>query len=301
MITPINYVRYVALAVPDFEAEQAFLNVWGLEEQAKDDPIGYYAVQGAADPYSIRLRHGADRRMDLVGFAVESRAGVDALHAHVSDKEAQIVSPPAALASPGGGYGFRMFDCDGRLIEFAADVAARPLAPVPPRSAVPTGISHVVFHTPDVRAAVDWYAAMFGLRVSDWLDDFMCFMRGAGTKHHILAFLKGPAALNHIAFEMENADAVMRGLGRMMHHSVPLNWGPGRHTAGDNVFAYFSTPAGNNFEYTAEVEHLPDDWEPRLFPRTPEIMDQWGTGRITGPASYPPLQPDPGLWQADAA
>lgn len=298
MRTPITHVRYIGLAVEDFATEREFLSAqWGLKEEAAGEDTAYFAAGGSADPYIVRLRAGADRRTDLYAFAVEDRAGVDMLHDHLAAAGVQIIGLPAELTSPGGGYGFRFFDLDGRLVELAADVARRDPDTYVPKSALPKGLSHVVFHTPDVKATVAWYEKHLGLRVSDWLDDFMCFMRGNGTKHHIMAFLKGPATLNHVAFEMENADEMMRGLGRMMKHSILLNWGPGRHTAGDNTFSYFLTPAGNNFEYTAELEYLPEGWMPRTLPRTPEIIDQWGTGRITGPASYPPMRPDPGLWQ----
>jgi 2,3-dihydroxy-p-cumate/2,3-dihydroxybenzoate 3,4-dioxygenase len=98
---------------------------------------------------------------------------------------------------------------------------------------------------------------------------------------------------------MQDMDAVMRGLGRMMKSDVKLNWGPGRHTLGDNVFSYFNAPSGNVYEYTAEVEHIPDDWTPRVLPRRADIIDQWETGRIAAPAVYPQLEPDPALWNSD--
>ena len=302
MKTPITHVRYVGLAVVDYATERAFLrDVWGLTEVAADDSLAYLAAQGSRDPYLIRLRKGEDRRTDLFAFAAESRSGVDQLHSRLVEKGAKIVHDPAELTSPGGGYGFRFFDLEGRLVEISSDVAERDSEPPMARSALPVGLSHVVFHTPDIKATVAWYQEVLGLRVSDWLDNFMCFLRGNGPKHHCMAFLKGPPTLNHIAFEMDNADEMMRGLGRMLKNDIALNWGPGRHTAGDNTFAYFETPAGNILEYTAELEYLPDDWQPRTFPRTPEIIDQWGSGRIAGAPSYPPIVPDPGLWCAESA
>jgi catechol 2,3-dioxygenase-like lactoylglutathione lyase family enzyme len=300
MQTPVTHVRWIGLAVEDFDTERDFLQTqWGLNEEASGERTAYFAARGSADPYIIRLREAGERRTELYAFGIENRAAVDALFERLRNDDVKIVSEPAELTSPGGGYGFRIFDLDGRLIELSADVATREVETIAPKSALPKGLSHVVFHTPDVKATVAWYEDKLGLRVSDWLDEFMCFMRGNGTKHHIMAFLSGPPALNHIAFEMENADEMMRGLGRMIKNSVQLNWGPGRHTAGDNTFSYFVSPGGNILEYTAELEYLPDDWQPRILPRRPDIIDQWGTGRITGPATYPPVQPDPGLWCAN--
>jgi 2,3-dihydroxy-p-cumate/2,3-dihydroxybenzoate 3,4-dioxygenase len=301
MKTPITHVRYIGLAVENYAVEREFLqSLWGLVEVASEDGMSYFAARGSSDPYIVRLRQAGDRHTDLYSFAVEDRAGVDMLFARLAEKGAQIVRTPTELASPGGGYGGRFFDIDGRLVELAADVTPRLPETSEAKTALPQGLSHVVFHTPDIRATVAWYEDVLGMRVSDWLDEFMCFMRGNGAKHHCMAFLVGPAVLNHVAFEMDNMDEMMRGLGRMLKNDIELTWGPGRHTAGDNTFSYFISPAGNMLEYTAELEYLPDEWVPRTFPRAPEIIDQWGTGRIKGPASYPQLKADPSLWNADA-
>jgi 2,3-dihydroxy-p-cumate/2,3-dihydroxybenzoate 3,4-dioxygenase len=300
MRTPITHVRFVGLGVANFEEEKQFLaDIWKLEETASSEEHVYFGAKGSAEPYILRLHKTADRRTELVSFAAEDRAGVDALYASLNAKSAKIVAAPAELSAPGGGYGFRLFDLDGRLIEVSADYAHRDVVMPEPKSAIPLSLSHAVFHAPDIKATVAWYEEYLGLRVSDWLDEFMCFMRGNGSKHHCLAFLVGPATLNHIAFEMANMDEMMRGIGRLMKHDRGPYWGPGRHTAGDNTFAYFNSPAGNTYEYTAEVEYLPEDWQPRTLPRVSDVLDQWGTGRLAGPANYPKVAPDPSLWSVD--
>jgi 2,3-dihydroxy-p-cumate/2,3-dihydroxybenzoate 3,4-dioxygenase len=124
----------------------------------------------------------------------------------------------------------------------------------------------------------------------------MCFLR-CDTAHHRLAILTGPASLNHVSFEVRNVDELMRGIARLHRSGVTLEWGPGRHTAGNNVFSYFRTPGGTTVEYTAELEHVDADWQPSVYPLTPEVTDQWGTGRvfISGQPHFPQA-PDAGLW-----
>lgn len=300
MRTPITHVRYVGLGVENFSVERAFLqDVWGLAEVAGSDETACFAAKGSDEHHVLRLRKAEQRRTDLFGLAAEDRAGVETLHERLRSKDVKVVSSPRALQTPGGGYGFRFFDPDGRLVEISSEVAKREPAPDVRKSATPQRLSHVVFHTPNLAATVDWYVDMLGLRVSDWLTDFMCFMRGNGSKHHCMAFLAGPPALNHIAFEMSNMDEMMRGLGRMHRNNIELTWGPGRHTAGDNTFCYFRSPAGTILEYTAELESLPEDWTPRALPRRADIIDQWQTGRIMGAPVYPAIVPDAGLWRAD--
>jgi catechol 2,3-dioxygenase-like lactoylglutathione lyase family enzyme len=277
----------------------AFLeNQWGVRPVTNDGSIAYFKADGSSESFILRLRKSTDHRTDLYALAATDEAAVDALAGHLTGKGISLVAEPHLLTSPGGGYAIRLFDLDGRLLEVSAGVAPAAASAVSPKSGRPIGLSHVVFHAPDIKKTVAWYEEHLMLRVSDWLDEFMCFMRGSSGKHHFIAFLKGPAALNHIAFEVQTLDDMMRGMGRLLRSNVKLNWGPGRHTAGDNTFAYFYTPAGNVLEYTAELESVPDDWTPRVFARAPEIIDQWGTGRVSGPAAYPPVVPDPGLWDA---
>ena len=297
----ISHVRFVGLGVSDFEAERQFLGtLWCLKEEYGNADMAYFAARGSTEPYVLRLHRTPENRTELVSFATDSRSNVDELHASLSKRDVKIASEPSEISSYGGGYGFRFFDLDGRLVEVSADVANRTAEELSPKAALPKGLSHAVFHAPDVNATVSWYEDHLGLRVSDWLDDFMCFMRGNGSKHHCLAFLKGPATLNHVAFELENIDEMMRGMGRLLKEGFKPEWGPGRHTAGDNTFAYFRSPAGNMYEYTAELEYVPDDWQPRTFPRSGDIIDQWGTGRIGGPAVFPEVKADAALWSADA-
>lgn len=302
-MTPITHVRSVCLATPDFDSERRFIGgLWGLIEVGGGDAdIAYFAAKASDEPYLLRLRRADQRRTDLVAFAARDRAGVEALHNQAKTKGARIAAPPHALSSPGGGFGFRLYDLDGRLVEISAEVTRRTPGPMALRTALPVGLAHAVFHTPDPALAAAWYEEVLGLRIADWLGDGMCFLRGATSKHHCFALIAGPPALNHIAFEMTGADDMMRGLGRMVQNEIPLMWGPGRHVAGDNTFAYFLTPAGHMFEYTAEVEHLPEDWTPRRLPRVPEMMDQWGTGRITHPGPFPKPVADPAPWTPDPA
>jgi hypothetical protein len=85
--------------------------------------------------------------------------------------------------------------------------------------------------------------------------------------------------LNHVAFQMPDLDAVMRGSGRMIDAGFPIAWGVGRHGPGDNVFAYFIDPVGFVIEYTAEVLQVDDDYKfrgPGEWVWPPGRTDQWG-------------------------
>jgi catechol 2,3-dioxygenase-like lactoylglutathione lyase family enzyme len=85
--------------------------------------------------------------------------------------------------------------------------------------------------------------------------------------------------LNHVAFEMPDLDAVMRSIGRLRDSGYPIEWGPGRHGAGNNVFAYFAGPEEFPIETTGDVLQIDDSYEfhgPDYWKWPPNRLDQWG-------------------------
>jgi len=161
---------------------------------------------------------------------------------------------------------------------------------------IPQKISHIVLHSPDHQEMVRFFTDVLGFKVSDWLGDFMCFLR-CNQWHHRIALLPGPPCLNHVAYDMLGVDDMMRGIHRLKLKGTDLRWGPGRHTAGNNTFSYFTTPGGFAVEYTAELEEVDDaTWQATVHAPAPLIMDQWGIGS-GGPQTMPHPEPDKGLFQ----
>lgn len=294
----VKDLHHVALAVPDLAAERKFFGgTWGLEEVAEQDGKVYFAAAGSSTPYVIRLRQDAEKKTDLIGFSAHTNADVDAIYAQALALGAKPISPPAPALSPGGGYAARFFDIDGHAIEIISGAAQREARQLAAGEAIPFGLSHVVLHSPDLPAYVKFYEEALGFRVSDWIGQFMVFVR-CNPAHHRLAFMRGPAALNHIAFSINAVDDLMRGLARLTGDGVELQWGPGRHTAGDNTFSYYVTPNGNTVEYTSDLEDIDEaTWTPTTYPMSPQITDRWGTGRlIKANAPHNEKADDKGLW-----
>jgi len=297
----VTDIRHVAYGVTDFDAERRFYAAdWGLEEVQAQDGLAWFRSAGSDEPHVVRLRRSDANHLDVIALAADSRADVDALHARIAQAGCRIVHPPRELAAPGGGYGCRFFSPDGLPFEISADVARVARREVGRWEGLPLGISHIVLHSPDLPAQVKFFTAVLGFRVSDWLGDFMCFLR-CNSAHHRVAILPGPPCLNHVAYDMTDADGMLRGVGRLKGRGVDVRWGPGRHTAGDNTFSYFVTPNGFAVEYTAELEHVDfEKHEGRVHPPSPQVMDQWGIG-VGGPHVMPHPRPDPRLFQPVAS
>jgi catechol 2,3-dioxygenase-like lactoylglutathione lyase family enzyme len=281
----ITHLRHVDIAVPDYEKQVAFYSEkWGLADIGGEDGLTHFAAVGSPEQYIVRVRRAPEKRLDLVAFGATDRQSVDTLAARLIAAGVPLVGEPDALQTPGGGYGFRFFDLEGRTVEISADVEDRVHRRVEEKEDVPVRLSHVVLNSPEPEAMVAWYERHLGFRLSDslihpHLGGLMWFLR-CSPQHHSVAVARCPhTALNHISFELRGIDEYMRGSGRLMRAEVPKIWGPGRHLAGDNTFTYFHDPNGNTMEYTTELDVLDEDtWHPSLYDTSrPEVSDQWGT------------------------
>jgi len=294
----ITEIRYVGYALPELEAERAFYaEQWKLVEMGEKDGMVYFAADGGDEHHVVRLRQAEQQRIDVIALAADSRADVDALHEKVVASGARIVFAPKDLDTLGGGYGFRFFSPDGLPFEVSSDVARRTARGLARWEGVPQKISHIVLHSPDHKALVEWFCDVLGFRVSDWLGDFMCFLR-CNSAHHRIAVLPGPPCINHVAYDMLTIDDMMVGINRLRLKGTDIRWGPGRHTAGNNTFSYFTTPAGFVVEYSSELEDV--DFlthEAKVHAPAPGVMDQWGIG-VGGPQTMPHAEADKGLFQA---
>jgi catechol 2,3-dioxygenase-like lactoylglutathione lyase family enzyme len=236
-------LQSVDLRVPDVEATARFFaEVWGLV------PVLGGRLGGSdALPYLIGLEQGEP-----------------AIHA---------ITFCGTKEETGGGREVR--GPEGELYRFVIHERVEPLSASPDR---PVRLSHVVLNSANVDAAERFATGTFGFRVSD-RTRHMTFLR-CNNVHHCIAYARaGYASLNHIAFEMADTDAVMRGIGRLRDAGYPCVWGPGRHGPGNNVFGYFVGPHGGLVEYTAEVEQVGDDYRvggPEDWKWPPGRIDHWG-------------------------
>jgi catechol 2,3-dioxygenase-like lactoylglutathione lyase family enzyme len=281
----ITHLRHVDLGVPDYDRQLAFYtDLWKLTPETTDTGIAFLAAEGSPEQYQVRLRADAEKRVDLIAFGAATAADVDALAEKLCREGVTLVSTPDKLQTPGGGYGFRFFDLEGRTVEDSSDVTGRPHRKVEEGESVPVKLSHVVINSPQPEALVAWYDRHLGFRLSDTLfsphmGEMMYFLR-CNPQHHSLAIARCPhVSLHHASFELRGIDEYMRGTGRLLRAGVEKVWGPGRHLAGNNTFSYFLDPQGNTVEYTTELECLDEDtWHPSLHDFTdPMVSDQWGT------------------------
>ncbi|RJL24421.1 VOC family protein [Bailinhaonella thermotolerans] len=298
-IARLRTLRSVAVRTPRAgDAAEFYREVWGLTEVESDTGVSW--LRGTGEEHHIlEVRQAAQNALGKIAFSVGSPREVDEAAKRLAGRGIPLVAEPGRLDQAGHGYGLRFADPEGRLIEISCDVEA--VTPQDPGGlpAVPRKLAHVVLNTVDIDAAAEFYTGVLGMRVSDWSEHQMVFLR-CNRDHHVIAFNSAAwTSVNHMAYEMPSIDHFMRGIGRLRHHGLTPLWGPGRHGPGNNTFSYFADPAGLVCEYTSEVQQVEEDaWLCRVWRRVPELSDLWGTA---GPPSkdvraHMAGVPDPGRW-----
>ncbi len=216
----ITHLRHVDLAVPDYDKQlQFYTETWGLKAEHNDEGIAFLAAEGSPEQYAVRIRKAEEKRLDLISFGAATASDVDRMAQRLASGGVQLVNEPDKLDTPGGGYGFRFFDNDGRTIEISSDVAVRQHRKIEEGESIPVKLSHVVINGPRPEETVAFYEKYLKFALSDTLTSphmgsVMWFMR-TNPAHHSLAIARGPhVALHHASFEMRGIDEYMRGTGR---------------------------------------------------------------------------------------
>ena len=277
-VVNLRGLRSVTLGVPDPVTSKDFYSeVWGLGLQDEDSRTFWLRGTGQ-EHHILKLQESAANALGGFTFAVATPREIDEAARRLEKLGIPMLRTPGHHDEAAGGYSLALVDPEGRVIELSADTHAVIYQDQEGHASVPRQLAHVVLNTVDIDTAADFYTQVLGMRISDWSEHQMVFLR-CTPKHHVIAFNRAPwSAVNHVAYELSSIDHFMRGIGNLKVHGIDPQWGPGRHGPGNNTFSYFTDPAGLVCEYTSEVEVIDEDtWLCRTWRRTPELSDQWRT------------------------
>jgi catechol 2,3-dioxygenase-like lactoylglutathione lyase family enzyme len=275
-------LRSVELEVPDRDSAVRFLrDTWGLLDAGERNGTAY--LRGTEDlAYVVSVAQASTGAVAAVTFSCP-KPEVLKIRKRAAAAGARL-GPMRDFDEPGGGSGFSVEGPEGHVFRFVAE--KKRTKKLRPESDRPMQVTHVVLNARDREACTRFAVDVLGFRLSD-RTGFMNFVR-CDRVHHAIAYAQSDnSLLNHIAFEMADIDAVMRGIGRLKDAGFETFWGPGRHGPGNNVFAYFVAPFGAAVEYTSGVQRVgpsykagtPADWK---WP--PNRNDHWGISARKHPA-----------------
>ncbi len=273
----VRALRAIEIGVTDAAAATDFFSrVWNLAPVGSGNGVTYLRGTGA-HRWITSVRPARKTGIVRIVFDAADRATLEALRAQVTAAGASDVQAITALDTPGGGIGFGFKDPEGRNLAVVAEVTDH--ADATDARDRPRKVSHVNIHSVDGERCFAFFRDGLGFRLSDQTP-VMWFIRCNSDHSSIVISKHARPTLNHIAWEMPVWEDVMRGIGRMRDHGYALGWGPGRHGAGDAVFAYFIGCESLPIEYAAEqlivddATHVPAPMSQWKWP--PGRLDHWG-------------------------
>ena len=130
------------------------------------------------------------------------------------------------------------------------------------------GVNHVHINVTDLERAIDFYTGILGFKVAGrrepdkaWLN-FGQYPESEDLWYHNLALTEVPerndrywsrSGLNHLAFELESPDDVMKIGDDLRRQGVKIIRGPGVHAEDMTYHVYIEDPDGNVIELMART------------------------------------------------
>lgn len=247
------YERVVGLVAEPIAADGVTRLGWG---------IGHHALEllpGPAGLDHLALEVGDPGGHEALGERLRT-AGLDLTELGDVDGTLQAHDPD--------GNAVRLHGPTARTGEHTADPGRRPVR-----------IQHATLATAAMDPMVDFYVAL-GFRVSDRMAGGFTWLRST-VEHHSVAIVDvgRSGGLDHYSYDLGSWDDFKLWADRLTDLGVPVQWGPGRHGPGNNLFLFFDDPDGNHIELSAEMERFFDDraqYEPRIWDAAPTTVNLWG-------------------------
>ncbi|TYT60934.1 VOC family protein [Natrialba swarupiae] len=284
-MTGVRKLEHATMAVTDLEESvDCYTDVFGLDELDRRDGVVYLGC-GLDENYDLALTEGGT---GIEHFAIRlTDAEIDAYERRLADTEADVRRTDGA--EPGQESGVRVSLPSGIDVELVSVADTRYLHPTKATAdrlgVAPLDLDHINLMSDAIEEDVAFLEDHLDFDVSDEIVEedgstVQSWMRH-GRFHHDAGFTRtdDPAeTLHHIAFQFESFDHIKLFCDRLAQHGYQLEYGPSRHNAGSNLFAYFWGPGGNRIELSAEMATLDPDTETgvRVLEEESNTVSSWG-------------------------
>lgn len=278
----------VTVAVPDPAATAAFLA----------DGIGFTVAPGDGDALAVRCEGDYGPRGQTAVTLRPAAAGAEALEllaitwevADGYDFEA-LAARAAAVGAPtrptaAGGLAFADPAGNPLVVEPAT---AHTVEQPPPGRLGPRRLGHLNVKSDAPPRSAAFFQEVLRLKLSEQIGDNLFFLR-IGAEHHNVGIRPGERGmLHHLGCELPGWHAYQPILDRLAAGGWKVEYGPGRHVPGRNLFTYVVDPSSGlrvelfaDMAYIAdESSHVPVRWE--AGDRMTKTINTWGP---TPPASF---------------
>ena len=296
-VTDIAYARFKA---PDLDKMENFLLDFGLVRSFRTETMLY--MRACDSNHHVHITEIGEPQFIGMGFHASSQDDLNTL------AQMDGASSVEEIDEPGGGKRVRLVDPDGLLIDVVH--GTKRLKDIKIRNSFKPNygsgydrkgtfvrlekgpvqclrLGHVVIGVCDFKKSNDFYKSHLG-----FLDSDICYEgrkdnvvlsfnrvdRGEEyVDHHtLLTAPTGKRELGHIAFEVEDINAIYMGHEYLQLKKYEHSWGIGRHILGAQIFDYWFDPFGNRLEHWTDGDLLNNKSPTGVHPYSARFSTQWG-------------------------
>ena len=293
-------LAYARFRAPDLDVMETFLTDFGLIRADRTKDALY--MRATDEPHHVHITEIGDPEYVGHAFYAASERDLEILTKEPGVSEIENIN------EPGGGKRVRIIDPDGFQVEVVHGIQSLERIPVEntfklnkgdnsgrkgqtvrlkPGPAQCKRVGHVVLNVKNFRKSEAFYKNYFGFISTDECQNdegetiFAFFRVDRGKKfvdHHTLLTVPADnAGLGHLAFEVEDINAIYLGHEHLKKQGYKHSWGIGRHILGSQIFDYWFDPLGYRVEHWTDGDLVNED-TPTGFMKASNALDvQWGT------------------------
>ncbi len=267
-------IRYCRLGTADLKSAVDFAtSMIGLEEVARAD--GQVYLRGDDRDHNICYFAG-DPADHTFGLEVETSEALDAAATTLEAAGVAVRRGSDDEAAARRVMGFINFrDPTGNSVDLVVRPHHSGRRYFPSRDAGITEFSHIGIKTDNPARDEKFWSGLFNIQANDRIGD-AALMSFDEVHHRIALFPTDHAGIQHINFQVESIDDIMRSHYFLTERQVQIRFGPGRHPTSGAMFLYYEGPDGMTYEYSSGVRNVDESWRPRQLPFKDESFCMWG-------------------------
>ncbi|HVO53839.1 MAG TPA: VOC family protein [Solirubrobacterales bacterium] len=267
----VTRMGHAAVRVRDLDRSARFAEeVLGMRESDRIDGVSYLTCNERH--HELMLVEAEELALDHIAFEVADGDALAEVGGRIEAAGWRLLDEPLEAGIEDA---VRCVGPAGFVFELFVGMRLEPEAPFPQARIRPRAIEHATLTVSDLEQMKGFFIDMLGFDGSDEVPGAIAWLRCSG-RHHDFNLMAGPDSFHHQAWEVPGLSEIGAVADLIGERGQTMVWGPGRHSPGHVLFGYFADAEGVINEFCADVEPVPSDYQPVIWPDVAATGNRWG-------------------------